>query len=177
MKDNIENQVSIIVPCYNVVNYLQDFIDSMINQTYKNYELIFVNDGSTDGTLDYLNERIKELKNAKIINQNNHGLAYARNEGLKIAQGEYVAFFDPDDQLHKKTLEENLELFSMYTVDVVMFSMQYVTESCERIKEVTLRSNKDLQIMDYNQFREHFPEIFFETSFFSACNKLYRKDL
>lgn len=89
--------ISIIVPVYNVENYLQRCIDSIVNQSYCNIEVLLINDGSTDGSLAICNENAKKDGRIIVINQNNHGLAFVRNKGLSIAKGEYVMFVDSDD--------------------------------------------------------------------------------
>lgn len=88
---------SIIVPVYNVKNYLQDAVDSILNQTYKGYEIILVDDGSNDGTEILCDEISKSDSTIKIIHQENQGLSQARNNGIKIALGKYLLFLDSDD--------------------------------------------------------------------------------
>ena len=96
---------SFIVPVYNTSNYLKKCISSLINQTYKNFEIIIVNDGSTDDSLDIINDYKESNKNIKIINQKNGGLSNARNNGAKRASGEYIIFVDSDDYVEKNLLE------------------------------------------------------------------------
>lgn len=96
---------SFIVPVYNTSNYLKKCIDSLINQTYKSFEIIIVNDGSTDNSLDIINGYKESNKNIKIINQKNGGLSNARNNGVKKASGEYIIFVDSDDYVEKNLLE------------------------------------------------------------------------
>ena len=92
--------ISIIVPIYNVDKYLSRCIDSILNQTFKNFELILVNDGSTDKSLDIC-KYYKNIDNRKyIINKKNGGLSSARNAGLEIARGKYIGFVDSDDYIH-----------------------------------------------------------------------------
>lgn len=89
--------VSIIVPIYNVEKYLSECIDSIVNQTYKNIEVILINDGSTDQSFEIANHFSKQYKNIVLINQTNKGLSAARNVGLEIAKGEWIVFVDSDD--------------------------------------------------------------------------------
>lgn len=97
---------SIIIPVYNVEKYLAQCLDSVLCQTYaSDYEIICVNDGSTDSSLVILEEYRKKHKELKIIDQQNKGLSGARNTGLKEAKGEYVWFVDSDDWIDKKSLE------------------------------------------------------------------------
>lgn len=95
MDENIS--VSIIIPIYNVEKYLSRCLNSLINQTLKNIEIICINDGSTDNSYNILNEYAKKDNRIIIINQSNLGQSYARNKGLDIAKGEYIGFVDSDD--------------------------------------------------------------------------------
>ena len=89
--------ISVIVPVYNVENYLGKCLDSLINQTYKDIEIICINDGSTDNSLNILREYEQMDSRIIIIDQKNGGLSNARNIGLKEAAGEYIMFVDSDD--------------------------------------------------------------------------------
>lgn len=101
-------KVSIIIPVYNVEEYLKECLDSVINQTLKDIEIVCVNDCSTDNSLDILEEYAKNDGRIVIIqNEKNSGLSYSRNVGIKAAQGEYIQFLDSDDYL----LEDTVELF------------------------------------------------------------------
>lgn len=95
---------SIVVPVYNTEKYLKRCIDSVLNQTYKNFEIIIINDGSKDNSKEILNE-YKNNKQIKIINQENHGLSYSRNVGIKEASGDYILFLDSDDFYQIELLE------------------------------------------------------------------------
>lgn len=97
---------SFVVPVYNTSKYLKRCIDSLINQSYENFEIILVNDGSTDNSLDILKEYKKKDKRIKIINQKNQGLSMARNNGVKKTTADYILFVDSDDYIDLNTLEE-----------------------------------------------------------------------
>lgn len=100
--------VSIVVPCYNIEKYIERCINSIINQTYKNLEIIAVNDGSKDNTLNILNRlKLKEPR-LKVLNYENHGLSFARNRGIEQAQGQYIMFVDGDDFLNENIVNELL---------------------------------------------------------------------
>ena len=93
----MKDLISVIVPVYNVKNYLEKCLDSIINQTYKNLEIILINDGSTDESLDICYMYEKKDKRIKVYNQENHGLSYTRNRGIELARGKYIGFVDSDD--------------------------------------------------------------------------------
>ena len=109
--------ISIIVPVYNVEAYLPQCLDSLIHQTYKDIEIVCVNDGSKDRSLEILKEYANKDERIKIINQENQGLSGARNSGIKEASGEWVMFVDSDDWIDKdccyvaaSTLKETTDL-------------------------------------------------------------------
>lgn len=99
-------KVSVVVPIYNMEKYLQQCLDTIFGQTLEEIEVICIDDGSEDGSYDILRENAVIHGNMKIISRENHGVGYSRNEGIKNARGEFVAFMDPDDYyLEKNTLE------------------------------------------------------------------------
>lgn len=114
----INKKVSIIVPVYNAEKYLSQCIESIINQTYKNLEIILVNDGSKDNSEFICKEYQKKDFRIKLISDINHGVSYARNQGLKDSVGEYVLFVDSDDNINEnyvyslmeKTLEDDYDI-------------------------------------------------------------------
>lgn len=111
---------SIIIPVYNGEKYIEKCIDNILNQTYDNFELIIINDGSTDNTKKIINN-IKD-KRLVIFNNKNHGVSYSRNFGLKKAKGDYILFVDADDFISEKTLEVLVEKISKYDVDIIRFN-------------------------------------------------------
>ena len=100
---NLEPLVSIITPAYNAEKYIAQAIESVINQTYKNWELIIINDGSSDSTEDII--KSFEDSRIKLITQLNSGVSRARNRGLEVAKGEYITFLDADDILPIESIE------------------------------------------------------------------------
>lgn len=98
-------KISIIVPVYNVEQYLKHCINSILNQTFTEFELILVNDGSTDQSGNICEEYAKIDKRIKVIHKENEGQSSARNRGLEVAKGEYVGFVDSDDFIHEKMYE------------------------------------------------------------------------
>ena len=114
--------ISIIVPVYNVAPYLPKCLDSLVNQTYRDLEIICVNDGSTDGSLAILKEYAKVDERIKIISRENRGISCSRNEALDIAQGEWTMFADSDDWIDSNTCESALNLALQHQADVVMWA-------------------------------------------------------
>lgn len=151
----INSKISIIVPVYNVERYLRKCLDSLINQTYKNIEIICVNDGSTDNSLDILNEYANKDKRIIVVNKKNGGISDARNVGISKVSGEYMMFVDSDDWVDLETCEKSLDAMNKYSVDVVLYS--YVREF----------DNKSLPKIIFNE------DCYFNID--DTRNKLYRR--
>ena len=98
-------KISIIVPVYNVEIYLRECFDSIVNQTFKDFEVICINDGSTDNSLEILNEYAARDERFVVLSQENQGQGVARNKGVELARGEYIQFIDPDDWIELNMLE------------------------------------------------------------------------
>jgi glycosyltransferase involved in cell wall biosynthesis len=114
------NKVSVIIPCYNAEKFISECLTSVINQTYKNIEIICVDDGSSDSSLSILNEfQLKYPDTVKVISVPNHGASKARNIGLAMATGDYIQFLDADDIITPEKLERQLAGFSD-NVDLVV---------------------------------------------------------
>lgn len=105
-ENNEKPKVSIIIPCYNCADFIDETLECLVAQTYKNFEVVCINDGSKDTTLEHLEkwENSGKLK-ISIINQENAGVSRARNNGIKKAAGEYILFLDSDDRYHEKFVE------------------------------------------------------------------------
>ena len=117
-------KVSVVIPVYNAKDYLQDCIKSLLSQTLVDCEFIFVNDGSTDNSLEIIQKYQEEDNRIKLISQENKGIAEARNAGIEIASGEYIGFLDNDDfvkidffeNLYKNAIENNLDILVSKTI-------------------------------------------------------------
>ncbi|MGL5050852.1 MAG: glycosyltransferase family 2 protein [Fusobacteriaceae bacterium] len=116
----MEIKVSIIVPAYNVEKYIKRCLDSLINQTLKEIEIIVINDGSTDFTGNIVKDFLKKDNRIKYIEQENRGLAGARNRGLKEAQGKYINHLDGDDYIDKNYYEDMFRHAEESNLDVVV---------------------------------------------------------
>lgn len=114
-------KVSVIIPVYNVENYLEECLDSIINQSLVDIEIICINDGSTDKSLEILNNYLKKDNRIQIINQENQGHAVATNNGIELANGKYLFLMDSDDILELTALEEAYNKAEDNNVDFVIF--------------------------------------------------------
>ncbi len=113
--------VSIIVPIYKTRQYIEQCLSSLINQTYQNLELILIDDGNTDDTLEYLTKIAQEDTRIRVFSQENKGLSASRNIGLSYAKGEWVFFVDSDDWIEKETIETCIHAISNDDFDLVFF--------------------------------------------------------
>ena len=131
----IENpKISVIIPVYNVEKFLRKCLDSVVNQTMRDIEIICVNDGSTDGSLDILKKYATKDDRIIVINQTNSFVESARNNGLKIARGEYIQFVDSDDYLELNACETAYKYALQYDADVVVFGYKNFPKQVGNVK-------------------------------------------
>lgn len=116
--------ISIIVPTYNVEKYIRTCIESILAQTYRNIEVIIVNDGSTDQSLEVISDLICSHHNIKVINQKNQGLSVARNTGIDAATGKYIAFVDADDKIKPDFVSSLYKIADKTGADIVRGSFR-----------------------------------------------------
>lgn len=129
--------ISVIIPIYNVDNYLKKCIDSVINQTYNNLEIILINDGSTDKSYDIILS-YEKYKNVIIINKANSGQSDCRNIGYKTSNGEYVYFMDSDDILEPKAIEVLYNTIIKHDADICCCRFRLINEQNKALKESAL---------------------------------------
>lgn len=114
-----DNVISIIVPVYNVKEYLDECLDSIKKQTYKNIEVILVNDGSTDGSKEICEKYCERDSRFRLINQTNQGQSVARNRGMQESRGELITFVDSDDVIKEDMLEQLMKQMTSENIDIV----------------------------------------------------------
>ena len=139
---------SIIIPVYNVEPYLEKCLDSVTNQTYKNFEVIIVNDSSPDNSQKIIDKYVKKDKRFKGYIKENGGVSSVRNYGLQKVSGDYILFLDGDDYIDISLLEELSKKIANQYPDIVRFSLSTVTEKNELIKEIPIKlsNNKSYKI-------------------------------
>lgn len=158
-------KISIIIPIYNVEKYINKCLDSLINQTLEELEFICINDGSTDNSLNILNNYVKNDSRFIVINQSNQGQGIARNNGIKIAKGEYIAFVDPDDWLENSTFEKVYNLAIENSANVVQFNYLEYNDISNTFKKIDfskrLKKQYKLDILKSNIYsKDNFKEAF-----------------
>ena len=168
--------ISIILPIFNVEQYLPKCLDSIANQTYKNFEVFLVDDGSTDGSGKICDEFSLKDKRFKTIHQANSGISAARNVGLALASGEYITFADGDDYLHPQMLETLLQTAKQTGCELSMVGCKrvYGNNTQEEIKIGIMRILNQEEII-CNIFEMKTPDEI--KILYPVWNKLYHKKL
>ncbi|MDR1540569.1 MAG: glycosyltransferase [Clostridiales bacterium] len=165
--------ISIIVPVYNVGRYLGRCVDSLLVQTYADIEVVLVDDGSTDGCAGICDGYARGDARVRAIHQENGGLSRARNAGLDIMRGEYVAFVDSDDYVSEDFCRTLLGVMRRFQSDLAICSRFYVSENGR--KTMRFKSSGEDALMDSEQA---ILEMNSYRSFdWSACGKLYKREL
>ena len=168
--------ISIIVPIYNVQVYLRSCIESLLSQTYLNLEIILVDDGSTDDCLVICEEYAQKDNRIVVAHKKNGGLSDARNEGLKISKGEYIAFVDSDDLVSKYFVET---LYSAVSSNSVKLAICLVRCFFDEQKLIDEKSTTNFSVLDKKKTLQQFCSLNFNksTPFISACSKMYHRSL
>ena len=165
-------KLSIIVPVYKIRRYLQRCIESILQQTYTDYELILVDDGSPDGCGALCDRFALECDKVKVIHKKNGGLSSARNAGIVAAKGEYITFVDGDDTIASGTFYYNMRiLLSNPDIDILEYP---VTKNYESPQSEVISFNPE-KVAGSNIFPDWIKRKGYEHSF--SCNKIYRADL
>ena len=163
-----QEKISVIVPCYNVEKYVSKCLDSLINQTYKNLEIICVEDCATDNTYNILKEYVKKDSRIKLIkNKKNGGLSYSRNEGIKNATGSYLSFIDSDDYVDNNFYEVLYKSLKKNKADISICDMKVVYEDTKQ--------ESISKCCNYEEF--NVVNVVNNGLAASACNKLFKKEL
>ena len=118
------HMLSVIIPVYNSSKYLRECIDSVLNQSYKKFEVILVDDGSTDKSVEICDDYAKKYHNIKTVHINNSGSFQARKVGVQLADGEVITFIDADDWIDDNAYEELMNIYNQYLPDIILFSYQ-----------------------------------------------------
>lgn len=170
-------KVSIIVPIYNSENYIGNCIKSILNQSYKNIEMILINDGSTDNSEEICQSYAKDNNNIVYIKQNNKGVSEARNLGIDVATGTYILFVDSDDIIDPNATKKMVYALERWKTQLVISCFRKI-RNYDEIEKLNGSINrfKPNMILDDNEFYDNFARIFFEMqdlSLFTPWGKLY----
>ncbi|WP_297431525.1 glycosyltransferase family 2 protein [Sulfurimonas sp.] len=167
-------KISVIVPVYNVENYIEKCLESVINQTLKEVEIIIINDGSTDKSLDICKEYKKKDSRIIVIDQQNSGLGISRNNGIKKATGEFLCFLDSDDWLDLKTLKNCYSKAKKELADIVVFGFDRIDEDTQKV----IQTRDDLIFDLDNIKKENFFNKVISANFkHMACSMISKREL
>ncbi len=166
----MDKKISVIVPVYKVEKYLARCVDSIIDQTYKNLEIILVDDGSPDGCGAMCDEYAKKDERIKVIHKENGGLSSARNAGLDIATGDYIAFVDSDDRITPDAYENLLKALDGKSDAIANFMYEREMESGETFPSVVPHKNDEIISVE-----NYIGELMMHVGDVSACTKLFPK--
>lgn len=170
-------EISIIMPVYNSDKYLEKAIESILNQTYNNFELILVDDGSRDSSGEICDYYMKIDNRVKVIHQVNKGISAARNTGIKMAKGNYITFADNDDLFNKDLLEENLRLLKSESCDVVKFSVKYIEiDEFSNEKEI-YRYNLKNKVYNKEELGLHYDDLRKSGVFTFVWNMIVKREI
>ena len=165
----MSGMISIIVPVYNSSNFLRRCVSCIFNQTYKNWELILIDDGSTDGSAVICDEYTKEDERVKVIHQQNLGASFARKRGIDVAKGEYLTFLDSDDIVEEDYLERLYNAMKQYGTKIA---------ACDQIKhqegtDVIVDKSGDVMLLDNQAIHNRF----FKYQFWGFWGKIYHRSV
>jgi glycosyltransferase involved in cell wall biosynthesis len=165
--------ISIIIPVYNVEKHLNQCVSSVVNQTYKDIEIILVNDGSSDNSPRICDEWAEKDSRIRVIHKNNGGVSSARNTGLKVAKGDYIGFIDSDDYIDKNMYEKLLSCFNDEGIGIASCGVFYDKEgNISPYNKSWMVSTK--KVITYNEF----PFLLLPTKVnFTIWSKLYKREL
>ena len=162
-------EIFVIIPIYRVEKYLAHCLDSVVAKTFKDYEVICVNDGSPDNCSQILDKYVKKDTRIKIFNQDNQGLSVARNNGLKNATGKYIYFLDSDDTIHPQLFEILHHFISDYSADLVCFDfLKNVDNTPPKISHLNIEDIK-FQVTDN--------PLYLKNLHINACTKFFKREL
>lgn len=168
----VKDKISVIVPIYNVEKYLDRCVKSLINQTYKNIEIILVEDGSPDKCPEMCDDYATYDSRIKVVHKENGGLSDARNVGIEISSGSFIAFVDSDDWVEKDFIEELYSNIKRENADISIVGYALIWDSG---KEITYGDNNDYLV--YNQ-EDAIKELLKQKKFqCMVCQKMYKREI
>lgn len=163
-------KISIIVPVYKVEKYLDRCVESIVNQTYKNIEIILIDDGSPDNCPKMCDDWANKDERIKVVHKKNGGLSDARNKGLEVATGDYIGFVDSDDVISEKMYETLLLLIEKYECDISKCDFYRFNEG--ENPKFSIKEENDIFYSD-----EILKKILIDKMGNYVCNKLFKKEI
>lgn len=166
--------ISVIIPVYNVEKYLPECMSSVCGQSYKNLEILLIDDGSTDESGRICDQWREKDSRIKVIHQENRGLSAARNAGLEVCRGEYITFVDSDDCIKNRFIQCGYEISRQYQADIVCFGFRSFTDAKE-LDGKRRSGRKKIKVLN----REEAMKAWLYKKYYNvaAWGKLYRKEM
>ena len=165
-------KISVVVPAYNVEKYIEKTLKSIVNQTLREIEIIVINDGSTDDTLSIIKRLMLEDKRIILINKKNGGVSQARNDGIKIAKGEYVSFIDGDDWIEEDFFKDSYKYGSENNLDIVM-SDAYL----DYFRRKKTKYLKELEVQKIISGEEYLKQLYKNNCLKVVWNKIVKREI
>lgn len=171
-------KLSIVVPVYNVEQYLQECLQSIEQQTMEEFEVILINDGSTDASQAICEAYQDKDSRFRLINITNSGPAHARNVGIQSARGTYIGFVDSDDYIEKNMYEMLIKNIEKYNVDIAICGLKYVDDSRVCLKQQTMKVPFEKKLFK-DDIKKFIIKKYYECDIYgiaSLCNKIYKRE-
>ena len=172
-----ESLISVIMPVFNAEKRLEISINSILNQTYQNLELILVDDGSTDASLIICDQFAQFDSRVKVVHQKNARVSAARNRGIQLAEGQYLSFIDADDEIDLDTYEIVMKEFVDNRIDMVIFGMQFEYYKEQQVHRREIKSIEKKRCFDVKNINECFFYLSEHNYFLSSCNKVTKSSI
>ena len=174
-KKDKKELISVIITVYQVKDYIEKCIESVINQTYKNLEIIVIDDGSTDGSSEILDKYALEDKRIKVIHKENGGVGNARNTGIKMAKGKYLYMIDGDDYISENTIEKLYNNLKEEDADISVCNFLWIYEDGKEKNDMEQVTKKRFCATDDTKYYNLYNEYYVSTVV--PWNKLYKKEI
>lgn len=170
-------KLSIIVPVYQVKQYLERCINSLLSQSFSDYEIVLVDDGSTDGSQDLCDVFADQYHNITVIHKPNGGLSSARNAGIELTTSEYIMFVDADDLIHANSVKLEMKALEEYGADALICSFRRFKEEDEIVSQTALESIDGISLLFGPEVGKNFFNNPNTARFVSSCGKVFKRKL
>lgn len=168
-------KISIIIPVYNCEDSIRMTVESLINQSYSNWEMIIVDDGSTDNSLSICKELEKKNKKIKVISIKNSGVSNARNVGIENSEGEYITFIDADDYIDSNAYRECIDIIKKEDIDILRFSYIKDYGTIKKVRKYMSPTNRKINKKDYDKLV--YDNVFCSEDYTSIWNAIIRRNI
>ncbi len=169
--------LSVIIPAFNCEKSIERTVDSIISSGLTDYEIVIVNDGSTDNTASVCNSICSQYSFVKYAEQENSGVSAARNKGISIATGEYIMFFDADDTAQENGFSECVNIIESKKPDILVFGMSFDYYKNGKLYRRDKLISEQNGLLNKTQIKENLDNLYNTNSLSSACNKIFKRAL